>query len=359
MSKYALGMSGGVDSTMAALILKQQGHEVIGVTMAIWDESIPLTESIKSGCFGPGEKEDLQAARQACAKLGIPHYVIDLKEEFKSNVLSYFCSTYAAGKTPNPCLVCNQRMKFGFLPQRLRDLGIDFDYFSTGHYARIYYNDQSGRFQLFKAKDPTKDQSYFLSFLSQEQLSRTAFPMGDYLKAEIRELAIASGFSELSIKQESQDFFESDDYSILFPENSSPQGDMIDVDGKVLARHQGLIHYTIGQRKNLGIAGQKEPYYVLALDPQTNTVKVGPKRYLYSRELLCENVNWVSTACPVSGFRATAKIRLQHEPASCRVEIISASSVKILFDSEQLSITPGQGVVIYDGDIVLAGAIIR
>ncbi len=356
--KIAIGMSGGIDSTMAALILRDQGHQVIGLTMAIWDESIPIQQSIKSGCYGPGEKEDLIAARHACEKLGIEHHIIHLRDEFTENVLSYFCDTYVAGKTPNPCLVCNQRMKFGLLPARAREQGLEFDYFATGHYVRVAFDEGLQRYQLLRSVDETKDQSYFLTYLSQDQLARCIFPLGSTTKAETRALAQKYGFGELVSKKESQDFLETDDYSVLFEANSFTEGDIVDFKGKVLGKHRGLIHYTVGQRKNLGIPGQTDPYYVLEIDAGTNRLIVGPKQYLYKTELLAENVNWISIPEPEHRLKASARIRLQHNPASCTIQVLPDKRVHIDFDEEQLSITPGQAVVFYDKDLVLGGGLI-
>lgn len=352
-------MSGGIDSTMAALILLEAGHSVTGITMAIWDETIPLTESTKSGCFGPGEVDDLKAAKKACEKLGIEHRIIYLKDEFKDNVLSYFCKTYIAGETPNPCLLCNQRMKFGLLPQRAKEQGLDFDLFATGHYVRSAYDPKSKRYQLSRAVDLSKDQSYFLSFLSQEQLKNSIFPLGSIAKNDIRALAVKHGFEELIVKQESQDFLETDDYSILFEDGSFTGGEIVDIDGKVLGKHRGLIHYTIGQRKNLGIPGQIEAFYVLEIDAAANRIVVGPKEYLYRRDLIAEGVNWVSIPCPLSDMNISAKIRLQHDPAPCTISPMADASVKVSFVDAQLSITPGQAVVFYDGDLLLGGGFIR
>ncbi len=359
MSKIAIGMSGGIDSTMAALILKEQGHEVIGLTMSIWDETIPLKESSKSGCFGPGEKEDLVAARKACEKLGIEHHVIRLKDEFKDHVLSYFCDTYIAGQTPNPCLICNQRMKFGYLPQKARLMGLEFDFFATGHYVRVLFDDAKGRYQLLRAVDKSKDQSYFLSFLSQEQLSQVVFPLGFFHKEETRKLAQKYGFDELVEKQESQDFLETDDYSILFESDTFRSGKIIDINGKELGTHRGLIHYTIGQRKNLGIPGQNEPYYVLEIDAAQNKIIVGPKYYLFKADLIADNINWISIDPPEEDFGSTARIRLQHEPAPCNIKPLGDNSALVTFKEDQLSITPGQAVVFYDGDTMLGGGLIR
>ena len=359
MKTIAVGMSGGIDSTITAMLLKAEGHQVIGLTMAIWDDSIPLEKSTKSGCFGPGEAEDLEAAKAACAKLGIAHHVIYLKDEFKQNVLSYFCSTYNSGKTPNPCLMCNSRMKFGFLPLRAREQGIAFDLFATGHYVRSRFDETTGRYQLLRALDHSKDQSYFLSYLDQSQLSGVVFPLGEYTKAQIRELATRMGFPELVSKQESQDFFEADDYSLLFEPDSFAAGDIVDISGKVIGKHRGLIHYTIGQRKNLGIAGQSEPYYVLKIDAINNKVVVGPKPHLYHSSLVAEKVNWIAFSQPQLPVLAQAKIRLQHDPAPCEIEEGEDGTLIVKFSEPQLSITPGQAIVFYDGDLVLGGGIIR
>jgi len=354
----AVGLSGGVDSTMAAKILLEKGYDVIGITMSIWDGSVPIKEATKSGCFGPGEADDLKAAEQVCSRLGIEHHIIRLQDEYKDKVLDYFCSTYLEGKTPNPCLMCNQRMKFGLLPAKAKEQGLKFDYFATGHYARVEYSERNRRYQLKKALDPSKDQSYFLSFLDQSQLSNLIFPLGGLTKAEIKETARSCGFGDLADKQESQDFLETDDYSVLFETDTFHPGDIVDIRDKVLGQHRGLIHYTIGQRRNLGIAGQTEPYYVIDIDNKNNRLVVGPQRYLYGVICKAVNLNWVSIEPPTRPFWAKAKIRLQHEPADCYVMPMKGNAAEINFEKPQLSITPGQGIVFYDKDTVFAGAII-
>lgn len=354
----ALGMSGGIDSTMSALLLQEQGYRVIGLTMAIWDETIPIKESTKSGCFGPGEAEDIEAAKAAAQKLGIEHHVIHLKDEFKENVLSYFCNTYLDGRTPNPCVFCNQRMKFGLLPKVAAESGIEFDYFATGHYVGKTRDEQSGRWQLRKAIDPTKDQSYFLVFLSQEQLANTLFPLGMTRKEELRELAMRQGWEYLVKKKESQDFLETDDYSVLFPGDTFSSGDIIDQTGKKVGTHEGLIHYTIGQRRNLGLSGMSEPYYVIEIDAKNNRIIVGPQNALFHNELVAGSVNWISVAGITEPSRLSAKIRLGHDAAACTVYPEGTDRVRIVFDEPQLSITPGQITAIYDGDILLGGGII-
>lgn len=357
-ARVAVGISGGVDSAMAAKILLDEGYAVIGVTMSIWDDSIPIHESTKSGCFGPGEKEDLESAAEICARLGIPHHIIKLQDEYRSNVLAYYCDTYLQGKTPNPCLMCNKRMKFGFLPQKVREAGIQFDLFATGHYVQVDYNATTGRYQLQQALDGSKDQSYFLSFLGQDQLKDLLFPLGRKSKAEIKAYAREVGFAHLADKQESQDFLESDDYSVLFEKGSFKSGDIVDVSGNVIGTHNGVINYTIGQRKNLGISGRPEPYYVLEIDSVQNRIVVGPMKHLYSNQCIATDINWVSINPVIDRTHVTAKIRAQHTPASCAISPLPDNKLHVLFQDDQLSVTPGQGIVFYNGSTVLAGGII-
>ena len=359
--RVALGMSGGIDSTMGALLLMDMGYEVTGITMSIWDPAIPIKESTKSGCFGPGEADDLEAARKACSQLGIEHHIIKLQQEYKGKVLDYFCSTYLDGKTPNPCIFCNQRMKFGFLPQRAREMGISFDWFATGHYVRKDYDETTRRWQIKKALDLSKDQSYFLAFLAQDQIKSTLFPLGALRKEEIRDFARARGYEYLTTKKESQDFLETDDYSVLFAANTFGPGEIVDESGKQLGTHRGLIHYTIGQRKNLGLSGMPEPYYVTKIDAVQNRVVVGPKELLFQDRLLATDLNWVSISGLDAPLKASAKIRLGHDAAPCLItprETEGKQSLELVFDEPQLSITPGQAVVLYQDDLLLGGGII-
>lgn len=354
MKRVALGMSGGLDSTMTALILMDAGYEVIGITMSTWDPSLPIKDQSRRGCFGPGEPTNLESAVKAAQLLGIEHHIIKLQSEFRAEVLDYFCSTYEAGQTPNPCARCNPYIKFGALPQKARDLGLDFDYFATGHYLRK--TSGMGRVQLRKALDKSKDQSYFLCFLSQEQLATSLFPLGDYTKAELREYAASRGFEYLAKKKESQDFLQTDDYTVLFKEQHP--GDLVDHEGRILGRHRGLIHYTIGQRRNLGIAGMPEPYYVIGIDASANRVIVGPESYLYSDTAVVHSANWLSIAEPNGPFRAEVKIRLAHQTAACTLSPMPGGEWSLHFDEAQLSITPGQVAAFYDDDLLLGGAII-
>jgi tRNA-specific 2-thiouridylase len=361
MSKgaVAVGMSGGVDSTMAAYILKEQGYKVIGVTMSIWDASVNIPDLGKSGCFGPGEKKDIEFAKNICKKLGIEHHVLDLKKEYKENVLNYFCNEYVCGKTPNPCVMCNQKIKFGALLQKTKEAGIAFDHFATGHYVRVEQDPSTKRYILKKALDQKKDQSYFLSYLQQDQLKQLIFPLGEKTKTDIKKIASELGFKEVAERGESQDFIETDDYSVLFNKNDIKPGDILDVNGKKVGTHRGIIHYTIGQRKGLGVSGGNSGIlYVIKIDAKSNTITVGAEEHLLSQELIASNMNWIVIPELTSPIKVNAKIRQQHKEAPALISPIAGGKVKTIFDSPQRAITPGQTVVFYDNDIVLGGGII-
>lgn len=359
-STVVVGMSGGVDSTMAAYILKEQGFKVVGVTMAIWDPSIDIPDLGKSGCFGPGEEKDIKFALAICKKLGIEHHVLDLKKEYKESVLNYFCNEYVCGKTPNPCVMCNQKIKFGALLQKTRDAGIAFDHFATGHYVKVGQDPSTKRYILKKALDPKKDQSYFLSYLTQDQLKQLIFPLGEKTKNDIKRIATELGFKEVAERGESQDFIETDDYSVLFNKKDIRPGDILDVNGKKIGTHRGIVHYTIGQRKGLGVSGGDSGIlYVLKIDAQNNTITVGAESNLLSKELTASNMNWIAIPELTSPIKVNAKIRQQHKEAPALISPIAGGKVKAVFDSPQRAITPGQTVVFYDNDIVLGGGIIN
>ena len=350
--KIAVGLSGGVDSTMAAYLLKKQGHTVVGVTMSLWDGTIPIQDHGQSGCFGPGEVRELEKTAQIAKRLGIDYEVIPLAEQYKRNVLDYFRKEYKAGRTPNPCVKCNQKMKFGFLIDSAHQL-LDFDVFATGHYAQVSEN---GRL-LQKAVDGTKDQTYFLSRLKREQLSHVIFPLGTLTKKEVKALAAESGFEDVAKQHESQDFIECEDYSVLFDKDDIKPGDIVDTNGNVLGHHNGIIYYTIGQRKGLGIGGLKEPLFVVRIDPHKNQVILGTKAKLYSKSLKAHDVNRLLLDDNVNEGRAMAKIRHGKTlaPASFKIE---GDNLFVTFDEPQMSVTPGQIVVLYQDDAVLASGII-
>jgi len=357
-TSVAVGISGGIDSAMAAYLLKEDGYKVIGITMQTYAESREMDNTLKSGCFGPAQKENIRSAAQLCNKLGIEHHIIPLQEEFQHKVIAYFCETYKAGKTPNPCLVCNAYIKFALLPEKAHSLGLNFDYFATGHYAKLRFNKDLNRYQIRIAKDLHKDQSYFLAFLSQEQLAQTLFPLGNYTKQEIKKMADEKGFSELVSRKESQDFIQNSDWDVLFKPDDFVLGEIVDINGNVLGRHKGIINYTIGQRRNLGISGLPEPYYILAIDAKKNRIVMGPKSNLYQKQCKAINMNWVSIPAPEKKFRAKAKIRFLHTPAECVVTPIDDRHIEVVFSKPQLAITPGQGLVLYLRDLLLGGGFI-
>lgn len=354
----AVGISGGIDSAMTAYLLKESGYRIIGITMQTWDKNIAMEKVLKSGCFGPAQEESIRASAILCQKMGIEHYVIPLQEEFQQKVINYFCQTYLQGETPNPCLVCNAYIKFALLPQKAKLMGLEFDYFATGHYAKVDYNKELQRYQIKRARDKNKDQSYFLAFLSQEQLAGTLFPLGDYTKPEIKKMAAEIGFGELVTRQESQDFLQSSDLEVLFKAEEYQQGEIVDINGKIMGTHKGIINYTIGQRRNLGVSGLPEPYYVLKIDAINNRIVLGTQQYLYKNRCKATGMNWVSISAPEKQFNAKAKIRQQHTPADCIVTPLDDRNIEVVFAKPQLSITPGQGLVLYDEDLLLGGGFI-
>lgn len=361
--KVAVGLSGGVDSTIAAYLLKKEGYEVIGLTMQTWGGG-PAAGPAGAGsaCYGPGEKEELENILQICRAWAIPHYTIPLAAEFRRQVLDYFCGEYLAGRTPTPCLICNRQIKFALLMERARAMGIAFDRFATGHYARVEYDETRGRFLLKRARDLAKDQSYFLAFLKQEQLRQVIFPLGAMRKAAVKALAAELGFQRLAEGRESQDFMEGGNYQALFQADAARPGPIIDSQDKVVGRHPGIIFYTIGQRKNLGISGKKEPFYVTAIDAAKNTIRVGPRSDLFCGGLLAGDLNWIAFDRLNDEMTVMAKIRRQHREAEALIaprRPAEEPRARVRFAHPQMSITPGQAVVFYHGDIVLGGGIIR
>lgn len=341
-----VGLSGGVDSSVAALILKQQGHNVIGATMSIWRGGKCSSHGGGHGaCYGPDEKEDIEEADRIAKQLDIPYYVFDCVEEYEEIVLDYFKSEYLKGKTPNPCIRCNSLIKFGVLPSMAKKHGIVFDKFATGHYCRV----ENG--VLKRGIDSRKDQSYFLYRLTQEQLKNIILPLGNYTKNEIRKIARDNGLN-VADKPDSQDFYEGDYNELL---GVKPEkGNIVDLDGKVLGEHNGIWNYTIGQRKGLGISSA-EPLYVIELRNATNEVVVGFKDKTMSNVLFAGNVNWLGDKKKY----CQAKIRSTQQPTEVIVEELEDGRLRVNFEDMQKSIAPGQSVVLYDGEIVLGGGIIQ
>lgn len=354
VNKVVVGMSGGVDSSVAAALLNDRDFEVIGVTMRIWDGEFS-TEVKRHGCYGPGEQEDIEDTRRVAEILEIPLHIIDLREEYKTEVLDYFRYEYMQGRTPNPCVRCNRRIKFDALVKKVLEKQIEFDYFATGHYVRINYEESRGRYILKKAKDTRKDQSYFLFSLPQQQLSYSLFPLGDLTKEDVRKIARDRGIG-VEDKQESQDFI-SGDYSTLI-ESSSRPGPILDGQGNILGQHRGIQYYTIGQRKRLGVAS-KEPLYVTIIEPERNAIMVGSKRELYGDELVASELSWMAVEKLDSPIDVRAKIRYHHSEAEARVTPLDKDKVRVEFHEPQMSITPGQAVVFYDGDVVVGGGTIE
>jgi tRNA-specific 2-thiouridylase len=348
-----VGLSGGVDSSVAAYLLKEQGCEVIGVTMAIWDGQYKSTG--KHACYGSDEEEEIHGAREVAEKLGIPYHVFNCSVEYKQAVLDYFKSEYLAGRTPNPCIQCNQLIKFGMLPMMARKSGITFDYFATGHYARVEFSEKYNRYVLKKAADLKKDQTYFIHRLSQEQLSQAMLPIGQFNKPEIKALARKVGITIEDI-EESQDFY-SGDYKDLLEVDDNP-GNIVDTKGAVLGRHKGIWNYTIGQRKGLGIA-HTEPLYVIGLNKEENTVIVGIREETYRSSFIVSDMNWVAIQGLKDPMDCTAKIRSAQTERDAHIEPAGNGDVKVTFFYPNDAITPGQSAVFYEEDVVLGGGIIK
>ncbi len=352
MTKVVVAMSGGVDSSVAAALLKQQGYEVIGMMLRLWSE--PGRED-SNRCCTP---DSMAQARRVAAKLDIPFYVVDAKDVFRETVVQYFLDGYAAGGTPNPCLVCNRSIRWEFLLNHALALGADF--MATGHYARR--KEERGKISLLRAVDASKDQSYVLHVLTQEKLQRALFPIGDYTKTGIRRIAESFGLPTAS-RKDSQDlcFLAGDDYRNFLQRNAADMfqpGDIVTRDGRVLGRHNGLANYTIGQRKGLGVASPV-PLYVITKHALDNTLIVGAEEELGTRELIARDVKWVSGEVPSAPFRAEVKIRYTARPISAEVTPLeNGTQAKVTFDAPARDVTTGQAAVFYVGDGVLGGGII-
>lgn len=354
--KVVVGMSGGVDSSVAAYLLKEQGYEVIGVTMQIWQDDDIFKQSEEGGCCGLSAVDD---ARRVANTLGIPYYVMNFKADFKKNVIDYFVSEYERGYTPNPCIACNRYVKWESLLKRSLEIGAD--YIATGHYARISRLD-NGRYTIRNSVTATKDQTYALYNLTQDQLSKTLMPVGDYEKSEIRKIAEKAGLSVAS-KGDSQDicFVPDHDYAGFIERETNKiykPGKFVDENGRELGDHRGIINYTIGQRKGLGITAPT-PLFVKELKMDTNEVVLCQNDRLFEKVCIVSNINYMSEPQIEAGKRAVGKVRYSHAGAPCTLTPIDGDRIRCEFDEPQRAITPGQAAVFYDGENILCGGTIE
>jgi tRNA-specific 2-thiouridylase len=337
--KVAVALSGGVDSSAAALMLRKAACEVIGVHMRLWDS--------------PGFDDQAHRAEDICRTLDIPYHQVDVQREFESCVVDYFCREYQQGRTPNPCVACNQHIKFGLLLDEALSLGAD--YLATGHYARVEHSRDGHR--LLKATDTRRDQSYFLYTLTQEKLGRVLFPLGEHSRDEVKQMAKQTGLPTATKSSQDLCFISQKNYGAFLSQRfGTLPGDIVDTQGKRLGQHRGIAFYTIGQRHGLGLASGK-PLHVIRIEPESNRIVLGPEEELYSRRLAADKVNWISGKAPQEPITVTAKIRYKSKEAEA-ILVPRDDSVDVHFTQPQKAVTPGQAIVFYNADEVLGGGII-
>jgi tRNA-specific 2-thiouridylase len=348
--RIVVAMSGGVDSSVAAALLARQGHEVIGLSMQLYDQSAGQTQ-FGSCCT----LDDLHDARRVAARIGIPHYIVNFEAKFNETVVSNFMREYAAGRTPIPCVHCNGDLKFATLVERAA--AFDATLVATGHYARVDRAGAAGRYRLLRGSDPAKDQSYFLFTLTQAQLAHASFPVGDLDKAAVRALARELGLA-VAEKPDSHEicFVPGGDHAAFLQQHGIRPTDGViqDVEGRVVGGHEGIHRFTVGQRKGLGLSSPI-PLYVVGIDADEKTVTVGPREALEKRELTASGVNWIAGEAPPAGTRVTAQIRHRHTEAPATIEALSGGRVSVVFDDPQVAIAPGQALVMYSGPEVVGG----
>lgn len=352
--KVVVGMSGGVDSSVAAYLLKKQGYDVIGITMQIWQEDKEYEER-EGGCCSLSAVED---ARRVCEKLDIPFYVLNFRDSFKNKVIKYFVQEYIDGKTPNPCIACNKHLKFDELLRKAR--GIGAEYVATGHYAKI--EERDGRYLLIRSDDDKKDQTYALYNFTQDQLAHTLMPCGEYTKDKIREIAKEIGLA-VHNKKDSEEicFIPDNDHGRFIKEerpNEVKPGNFVDSKGNILGRHKGIVYYTIGQRKGLGLALGK-PVFVIGINPKKNEVVIGSEENIFKADLVAKDVNFIPFDELKEDMEVQAKVRYAAKPADAIISPLKDGKVKVSFKDKQRAITKGQSVVFYDGNVVVGGGIIE